>query len=120
MTFLKKLRGKLRSKKKAQDEPGAQPNPPVAAPRVVPPPAPLTTQTVAVVESKPITPQHTRGPYSVTMEERIRYQRIVLGMTESEIQNALPPGQYQINPSVDSPSRPSGKGDLAYAYMVSA
>lgn len=110
ISLLQRLRRKLRRKKKEQDKPAsksaAQPPPQVSA--------------RDVVESKPITSQQNLGPYSVTMAERERYQRVVLGMTATEIQNALPPGQYGIRPIVDRPSRPSGRGDLAYAYMEPA
>lgn len=53
---------------------------------------------------------------SVTIEERIRYQKMVLGMTDAQIARALPPGFYQVEGLPDNDA-PSGRaGDLAYAY----
>jgi hypothetical protein len=55
---------------------------------------------------------------SVTLAERVRYQKMVLGMSDAQIASALPPGQYTI---VFPPSMPpSGPGHLAYAYYESA
>jgi hypothetical protein len=58
-----------------------------------------------------------RRTASVTLEERRRYQRLVLGMSEREIDRQLPPGQYTIVGNIDTTDeRPSGRGDLAYRY----
>lgn len=53
---------------------------------------------------------------SVTLEERVRYQRIVLGMTDEQIARALPPGVYDVHRIVDI--LPSDQGDLRYAYLA--
>lgn len=53
---------------------------------------------------------------SVTLEERVRYQRIVLGMTDEQIARALPPGVYDVHRIVDI--SPSDQGDLRYAYLA--
>jgi hypothetical protein len=97
-------------KKKKRDQPASK-----REPSSICEPVPRRPQ----IEPTAITSEQNLGPYSVTMAERIRYQKIVLKMTDEEIRNALPPGQYGVT-LVDRPSRPLGRGDLAYAYMVPA
>ncbi|RDL33761.1 uncharacterized protein BP5553_08129 [Venustampulla echinocandica] len=108
MSLCRRLRRKLRMKKKKD-----KPVPAVVAP------APQVSPENDTDPTR-ITSQQNRSPYSVTIEERIRYQRVVLGMTDDQIRNALPPGHYDITLVADSPSRPSGPGDIAYVYMEPA
>lgn len=80
-------------------------------------PKPVVNPSIANTGTSSIKPTQ-RSSGSVTMEERIRYQRIVLGMTEAQIQRALPPGQYIVQSGGGIDDRPSGRGDLAYAYYA--
>jgi hypothetical protein len=71
--------------------------------------------------NKPPSPRNQLPPHnpkpnsgSVTLAERVNYQKVVLGMSDAQIASTLPPGEYTI---VSPPSMPpSGPGHLAYAY----
>jgi hypothetical protein len=79
---------------------------------------------VAVAHTTPTNPARgektdsktSKGPrFTVTDEERYRYQKIVVGMTDAQIARQLKPGRYEFQgpPLRD---RPIGEGELAYAY----
>jgi hypothetical protein len=118
----KKLRRTAREKREQQEKAGSEPEevPTKASvePQVKPgnkgEPMPVTS------EPTPITSRPNPRPYSVTIQERMRYQRVVLGMSEEEIRRQLPPGQYEVQLREDTPARPSGRGDLAYADAIYA
>ncbi|KAL3449138.1 hypothetical protein BJX65DRAFT_272918 [Aspergillus insuetus] len=55
------------------------------------------------------------SPWTVTDEERYRYQKTVLGMTDAQIAQQLKPGHYEFQGTSMS-DRPSGEGHLAYRY----
>ncbi|KAF7181094.1 hypothetical protein CNMCM7691_000223 [Aspergillus felis] len=59
------------------------------------------------------TSKESRG--TVTDEERYRYQKMVLGMTDAQIARQLKPGHYEFQGAPLS-ARPIGEGELAYAY----
>lgn len=77
-----------------------------------------TAQQTTISTQQTTTAQPKPSSGSVTLAERVRYQKMVLGMSDAQIARALPPGEYTI---VSPPSMPpSGPGHLAYAYYESA
>jgi hypothetical protein len=78
-------------------------------------------QSVALVAKPETQYQKVKPPVSksasVTLEERIRYQKMVLGMTDEQIARALPPGSYTlIGGGIGRPLL--GDGHLVYAYAA--
>jgi hypothetical protein len=53
--------------------------------------------------------------FTVTDEERYRYQKIVLGMTDAQIARQLKPGHYEFQTG-RLRDHPIGEGELAYTY----
>ncbi len=120
--LFKEQRSKLRSKSGKQDKADSEREElPTTAP-VKPPvkPGNKVKPTPVTPESTPITSQSNPRSCSVTIQERRRYQRDVLGMSEEEIRRQLPPGQYEVQLREDTLARPSGRGDLAYADALYA
>ena len=77
-----------------------------------------TVQQTTISTQQTTTAQPKPSSGSVTLAERVRYQKMVLGMSDAQIARALPPGEYTI---VSPPSMPpSGPGHLAYAYYEPA